>query len=155
MARRPTSVGSAALLRDTIALLVVIRVAVSVLPFRRVRSLARRLASLNGRWGRAASVEPEEIARAVSAGSRWVPAASCLTQALAGLVLLARNNHAGTLTVGVRRGEKFGAHAWLYYDGRILLGSDGAGDCVPLVSFTIIESRAATAGDRHATPCGA
>jgi hypothetical protein len=68
---------------------------------------------------------PEALARAVSAVARRIPGATCLTQALALDLLLRRRGVVARLVVGVsNRGERFGAHAWLEYEGRVLIGGD-------------------------------
>lgn len=69
-------------------------------------------------------LDPARLARAVRAGSRLVPFASCLTQAQAAQILLARHGIASTVCLGVRAtatGE-LAAHAWLLAGGRMLLG---------------------------------
>ena len=65
-------------------------------------------------------------ARDVGRAARLVPFASCLTQAVAGQVLLARRGIASDIQLGVRRGRKgrLKAHAWLICEGRIVLGGD-------------------------------
>ena len=64
------------------------------------------------------------ISRTVRRVSRYVPGASCLTQALATQVLLARHSIASTLQIGVAKDEhgKFQAHAWVEHEGRIIIG---------------------------------
>lgn len=50
----------------------------------------------------------------------------CLVQAIAGQNWLAAQGLASEIRIGVRRdeSEKFGAHAWLVHDGRIISGGD-------------------------------
>jgi hypothetical protein len=64
------------------------------------------------------------LLKAVRISARLVPGASCLTQALAGQVLLARHGLASDILLGVRKDQAgaFKAHAWLYYDGKVALG---------------------------------
>ena len=73
-----------------------------------------------------ASVPREQIAgivSAVKAVSRFVPAASCLTQALAVRRLLAAAGQSSQLKFGViKNSEKFEAHAWVEIGGRIVIG---------------------------------
>jgi hypothetical protein len=68
-------------------------------------------------------------ARAVRLAARLVPFASCLTQALACQVLLARRGIASDLHLGVRPGRAGSllAHAWLTVDGAVVLGGDRRG----------------------------
>lgn len=64
-----------------------------------------------------------EIVSAVRAVSRFVPAASCLTQALAARRLLEAAGQASELKFGViKNSEKFEAHAWVEVGGRIVIG---------------------------------
>ncbi len=62
-----------------------------------------------------------EIVRLVSA---WVPAATCLTQALAGLILLRRRGLTAQLRFGVVKATSANlqAHAWLEAESGIILG---------------------------------
>lgn len=63
------------------------------------------------------------IAHAITIASGLVPAASCLTQALAAQWLLHRRGEFVRLCVGARRSRNgIEAHAWLEHDGGILLG---------------------------------
>jgi hypothetical protein len=59
-----------------------------------------------------------------SAGRRLPWASTCLTQALAAQVLLARAGYRSTLKIGVARGAEgaFKAHAWLEHQGRVVIG---------------------------------
>jgi hypothetical protein len=64
-----------------------------------------------------------EIIRAVRFASRYVPYASCLTQALAARKLLGEYGQTAELKIGVTKSDgDFEAHAWLEIDGRIVLG---------------------------------
>lgn len=64
-----------------------------------------------------------EIVRAVTFASRYVPYASCLTQALAAKKLLRHSGQIAELKIGVTKSNgEFEAHAWLEIDGRIVLG---------------------------------
>ena len=64
------------------------------------------------------------VAWSVAAASRLVPGANCLTQALAGQLLLARRGRASRIRIGVRPGPNGAllAHAWLLSGSRVLLG---------------------------------
>lgn len=71
-----------------------------------------------------APLDPARVVRAVRAGSRLVPFASCLTQAQAAQILLARRGIASTVCLGARETATggFSAHAWLVVGDRSLLG---------------------------------
>jgi len=79
--------------------------------------------------------EAWECAHAISRAARWVPRASCLTQALALQRLLARRGLESSLFLGVDRAvtpseaprpraKGFEAHAWVEWRGRVLIGGD-------------------------------
>lgn len=73
------------------------------------------------------SPRPQTVASivwAVRHTSRLVPAATCLTQSLVTRFLLAQNGHESKIRIGVASGEdgKFEAHAWVLYDGIIIIG---------------------------------
>ena len=67
------------------------------------------------------------VAWSVRVVSRLVPFASCLTQAQACQLLLARRGMASRLCLGVREGRSggFEAHAWLICEDRLVLGGEG------------------------------
>ena len=63
----------------------------------------------------------------MAAASRYVPRATCLTQALTMQVLLERAGYDARLRIGVARGDEgqFQAHAWVEsQDGIVIGGSD-------------------------------
>lgn len=65
---------------------------------------------------------------AVRHAARLVPRATCLTQALAAQIMLARRGVPSVLQIGVDRAAdstgsaRFEAHAWLEVDGLVLVG---------------------------------
>lgn len=70
-------------------------------------------------------------AHAVRRAARLVPRASCLTQALVLQRVLARQGQECALFLGVDRRDsspskqrKFEAHAWIEWQGRVLIGGD-------------------------------
>lgn len=65
-----------------------------------------------------------QVAWAVGAMARFVPKATCLTQALAGQMLLARRGGNSTLrlSIALDSGSDFKPHAWLMSGDMILLG---------------------------------
>ncbi len=110
-----------ALLFEALPLVVRIRLALSVRSFQHVR--VTYPGTVNGRTPNV-ELEPVRVAQAVRRASRWVPAASCLTQALATRVLLARHGHASTLRFGVAKNARgaLEAHAWVEHGDRVLIG---------------------------------
>jgi hypothetical protein len=102
------------------------RVALWCAPFPRVLGFARFCAERTSRRrGLASSQAVDVIQRALPLTLR----ASCLTQALAGWILLTRHGtnvrvKIGVSTSGQRSPEQHGfqAHAWLEENGRVILG---------------------------------
>jgi hypothetical protein len=97
-----------------------VRLGLSFLSYRRLRTWVSPA-------GTAVPADPEKL-RLVSWGvrnaARVVPRASCLTQALAAQMLLARSGHRSTIRVGVATDDRGNllAHAWLISDGRVVIG---------------------------------
>ena len=68
----------------------------------------------------------EQLSRAVSTASRYVPHATCLTQAVALHFLLKRSGFQSRLRIGVAKNNgEFESHAWVESQGRVVLGDIG------------------------------
>ena len=108
-----------ALALQALAVVVPIRIALWVLPFRIVH---RFVASRTRQATAGHSIQ--QIVWAISAASRRVPRATCLTQAFAASVMLAANGHEAALRVGVAKDDdgRLRAHAWIEHDGHPVLG---------------------------------
>jgi len=135
--RRFLSLGSSDILflAGCVLLVAGVRLGLSVLSYRKLRewipaAKAPEPASLP---------ELRRVAWGVRNAARLVPRASCLTQALAGQIILAWKGKPSRIRIGVARDEqrKFVAHAWLISQDRVVLG--GATESVrgftPLVDF--------------------
>ena len=75
---------------------------------------------------------------AVKVAGRHVPRATCLTQALAAQVLLARRGCPARLSIGVAKSQEgqLEAHAWVESEGRVLIGGlEGLSRYTPLPSL--------------------
>lgn len=83
--------------------IVAIKAALWVLPFRTLRRLRATDAV---KMKKPISANTGRVAWAVSAASRYVPQASCLTQALTARSLLARRCCPASLSIGVARGSE-------------------------------------------------
>jgi hypothetical protein len=79
---------------------------------------------------RRSTLSPEQSSAAIRAVSRYVPAATCLAQALALRHLLAHHGRVSVLNLGVKNppSGRLQAHAWLEADGRVILGDPGSGE---------------------------
>jgi len=102
----------------------VIRVGLWVLPFRTLRRILAEVTRQNARLEAADLTSVDRIVWTVEVASRYVPRATCLTQALACQALLARQSCPSQLTIGVAKNQqgKLEAHAWLESQGRIVIG---------------------------------
>lgn len=111
-----------------------VRAALCVLPSRFSLRLVRRLADLPARPSRAHPPAPVRIAWAIGAVSRLVPRATCLTQAIAGKLLLRFYGYESRLCLGVARTDagRFFAHAWIEREDRILIGGPQSAAFTPL-----------------------
>ena len=100
------------------------RLGLWVLPFPVLRRLMARLSRCTAAPSRAEPAELGQISWAVTAVSRYVPEATCLTQALATKLLLCWRGQQASLRIGVARSEagQFIAHAWVECNGRVVIG---------------------------------
>jgi hypothetical protein len=66
----------------------------------------------------------KRVAWSVRVGARFVPSATCLTQALTTMVILGRFGQPASLRIGVAKDEKgkLQAHAWVESRGKIIVG---------------------------------
>jgi hypothetical protein len=71
------------------------------------------------------AVPTDRMRWAVEVAGRYVPGATCLTQALALQIWLGRHGQSAALRLGVARGagERLEAHAWLEHEGRVIIGA--------------------------------
>lgn len=105
-------------------LVLVIRIGLWVLPFPLLQKLLSRITLLTFRRERENLEIVQKIVYFVRAASRFVPRATCLTQALTTLVLIRWRGQVADLKFGVLLNENktLAAHAWLEKDGRIIIG---------------------------------
>lgn len=90
------------------------------------KELISRLGQANRHDGPAPSstLDPRRVARLVQAVSALC-GMRCLTQSLILFRILRRRGLAAELRIGVRRvGDDLNAHAWVAYDGQVLLGGE-------------------------------
>jgi hypothetical protein len=122
------------LLAEAAFVVPIVRIALTILPFRFVHRGVAAATRFLRRPASAASRKQERITWAVVVVAARVPGASCLTQALAATLLLVRHGHEATLRVGVAKNDDgtLRAHAWLESDGQAILGEPTPGVFVPL-----------------------
>lgn len=106
-----------------VAVLSVVRLALWVTSFRRLRGAIERATEPRPGASDPTPGEADRIGWAVGSAARFVPAASCLPQALAAEALLRRRGHPAELRLGVLRTERgVEAHAWIESYGRVIVG---------------------------------
>jgi len=104
-------------------IVVVVRIGLWCLPYKRLLSLLPSIRPTHNAITNDWKLINESIA-SVRLCSRFVPRATCLTQALATQVLLCRHGQASNLRIGVQRDseKQFLAHAWVEVEGKIIIG---------------------------------
>jgi Transglutaminase-like superfamily len=112
------------LLLQTIFLVCMIRIFLWLLPFHFVISQINRMAMKPAKRNHIDHRRLRFIAGNVSKVSRYVPRATCLTQAIAAMVLLKQYSYPAALCIGVARNTagEFEAHAWIESNGNIVIG---------------------------------
>lgn len=123
------------LLVIALPIVVLVRLGLWLCPLQSLQSFLARLADEMA----APLAHPDyadRVARAVRRASQLVPRASCLTQALATMLLLRRRGLIGRLCIGVQRDADgiFRAHAWVELRGKVIIGGspDGLAEFTPL-----------------------
>jgi hypothetical protein len=104
---------------EAVLLVGVVRLALSVLSLRAVRSLLGRL-PVAARCGG----DLDDVVRAIARAAAVMPRATCLVQSLAGLALLERHGYPARLRLGFAGGvgRALAGHAWVESGGRIVVG---------------------------------
>ena len=110
------------LLTQSWFLVLFVRIGLWLLPFNLLDRWLNRAALVDDKAADWTTIR--SVVRSVRSCSRFVPGATCLTQALATRVLLQMDGQASDLKIGVERdqNERFGAHAWIEVDGQIVIG---------------------------------
>lgn len=121
------------LLFETALLLGAIKAGMKLLPFKRLRRLVDDFSDPS-RKSRRTSVE--DVVWAVELAGRHMPG-TCLTQAMAGQILLGRQGYPTKLHIGVVKesDDGFLAHAWLESGGDIVIGGGALERYTPLISL--------------------
>jgi transglutaminase superfamily protein len=105
-----------------------VRVLLWTLPFSRLLRLVEQTALRSARVAPVRLPEDTNVTLlwGVTTAARYVPGATCLTQALAAQWLFAWFGHPTQLRIGVAKanGKLLRAHAWLESDGRVVVGGE-------------------------------
>lgn len=112
------------LLLKAACLLYAVRLGLWLLPFRAFRRLLAGSKTAAVQTPKAEPLPAQRIVRLIEAASRFVPAATCLTQAIASLILLRQHGHSARLRIGVAKDQNglLEAHAWVESGGRVIIG---------------------------------
>jgi len=107
----------------TLPLVAAIRVALWVVPLRRVQGFMRAAARVP--FSVPTDLPVPRLVWAVRAASRRIPMATCLTQSLALQFLLLRTGRSSEVHIGVRKNAEAGfqSHAWVECEGNFLLSA--------------------------------
>jgi Transglutaminase-like superfamily len=105
-------------------LLGIVRVGLWLLPFQTLMRLFAHMTRAHAALQDGDHAGMQQVIWAVTVASQYVPAATCLTQALATQVLLSRRGHPASLHIGVARSDTgdFLAHAWVECQGKVVIG---------------------------------
>lgn len=119
------------LLIEAASVVAAVRVGLWLLPFR----VLNRITTGWAKERRATyQADAARVGWSIRNASRCIPAASCLTQALAAKVLLGRRGIEAKVHIGVSRSnDQFEAHAWVTSAGHIVVGGRGAEKFTPLL----------------------
>lgn len=114
------------LFAEALFLVAAVRTGLWILPFGWVRKWLRRFDGSGGEVERLDRAQIQKVVQSVRAGSRYVPSATCLTQALATQALLRMRGQASSVRFGVDKDENdvLMAHAWVEVNGRIIIGEE-------------------------------
>jgi hypothetical protein len=122
------------LLLDALVMMLTMRAALFLMPFRLQKRLLKHVVTVAPRAPRYAVRAPEQVGWAVRNAARLVPAATCLVQGLSARLLLARSGFEATLRIGVAKaaGGAVEAHAWVESAGRVVVGEVGVERFTPM-----------------------
>jgi hypothetical protein len=126
------------LLARAVVIVAAIRLGLSLLPYRILAPLLARLSPAPTGEAPAGRHEPDRVAWAVRAAARYIPRATCMTQALAAQHLLARCGEPSEIHIGAAydTGRGVTAHAWLAAGGKVIIGAETMDRYLPLTWLT-------------------
>lgn len=115
-----------------LVLVAVVRLGLFLLSFKRLQRLTSRPVL------QASPLRPvTRCVWAVRAASRYVPRATCLTQAIAGQRILAASGYESRIEIGVAKDDRrhFQAHAWVVCGDEIVIGQEQADRYIPIAAW--------------------
>jgi Transglutaminase-like superfamily len=124
------------LLLSAFLLAAAVRLGLWLLPFRALQRLLSQTIRGPVHARNDHQTSSESIAWAVCAASRYVPQATCLTQAITTQVLLTLHGHVAHLRIGVAKNKNgtLEAHAWVESQGRVVFGGADLSRYTPLLA---------------------
>jgi Transglutaminase-like superfamily len=135
--RRPAA--EQLLLVRALTLLAAVRIALWLCPLKMLQQTSAKLVQACAASRKESRFSTERGVWAVRVASRYIPRATCLTQALAAQILFGLDGIPASVRIGVAK-EKAGdfqAHAWLESGGKILIGGiDADQRYTPLLAFS-------------------
>jgi hypothetical protein len=125
------------LLWKSFSLLWAVRIGLWILPFQKLRTLIEVEVALSCS-SNCDETRVQKIAGSVTRMSRYVPAATCLAQAMVAQRLLHEAGQPSDLRIGVARSQtgEFEAHAWVEAGGRVVIGATHT----DLTRFTVLRA---------------
>jgi hypothetical protein len=105
----------------SLSVVIVVRIGLWTTKYQKIRARMVRPCSADPQRDRIETVA--RIVHAVEATARFIPDASCLTQSISVQALLSWKGIPSTISMGVMKDEGgvLRAHAWLSWDGRVVL----------------------------------
>ena len=114
------------------ALVCSVRLALWIVPFARLPRVVKFLA--RPRLARQSYYSSDQLSWAVRAISRYVPRATCLTQALVLHIMLRQEGLPSRIRIGVSQDAgRFEAHAWVECQDRVMIGDSGLQRYTPMM----------------------
>jgi hypothetical protein len=109
---------------EALLLLWICRIGLWCAPFPRVLRLAQ---FCGGHFRSSRPLKPNRVVRSIARALPFTWHCTCLTQALAGWIMLTRHGAVSRIRIGVAppENQRFRAHAWLECDDRVILGDIG------------------------------
>lgn len=126
------------LLATAAILLAAIKMGLRLLPFKTLRALLATMSEKPRTLAQESPCSVDRVVWAVETAARHVPKSTCLTQAIATKVLLARRGFPAHLHIGVAhqgKGEQLLAHAWIESEGKVLIGGSELERYTPLLTL--------------------
>jgi hypothetical protein len=119
------------LLITTLLSMITIRLKLYLIPFKRIQ---RSMERSNNKTKN--NIPVHKLIWAVQTISNYIPQATCLTKALTAQKLLKKYGYSSQIKIGVGKNinGEFEAHAWVEYDGKVVVG-ESEKEYVPLIDL--------------------